>query len=264
MIISKRGNNYTTRAQYRRRVLKRRSSRQRAARHEVAAILFICVFVLITILSALRLVTTYAQPTFEAVVEKEPLETTTVEERTEVVFNDAQQAQATTQTAGLVSDKTDTIKEPKEPVFVPLPVPMSEEDQRIVFDICKDYNVSFSLVMGLIGHETEYTKEARSETGDSGYMQINDCNVEAMAARGYTDLLDTADNVGAGVSILCDLFNTYGEDEVHKVLMAYNMGAGRAAELWAQGVTTSEYSRDIVRRERELSAYIDEQLGLQQ
>ena len=85
-------------------------------------------FVLITILSALRLVTTYAQPTFEAVVEKEPLETMTVEERTEVVFNDAQQAQATTQTASLVSDKTDTIEEPKEPVFVLLPVPMSEED----------------------------------------------------------------------------------------------------------------------------------------
>ena len=74
MIISKRGNNYTTRAQYRRRVLKRRRSRQQAQRHEAAVILFICVFVLITILSALRLVTTYAQPTFEAVAEIEPLE----------------------------------------------------------------------------------------------------------------------------------------------------------------------------------------------
>lgn len=28
--------------------------------------------------------------------------------------------------------------------------------------------------------------------------------------------------------------------------MAYNMGEGGAAKLWAQGITSSEYSRDII------------------
>ena len=93
-------------------------------------------------------------------------------------------------------------------------------------------------------------------------MQINDCNLEDLADHGFVDMYDTADNVGGGCYILRKLFDAYGDDEVHKVLMAYNMGGGRAAELWAQGITTSEYSRDVVRREKELSRYIDEQNGL--
>lgn len=148
---------------------------------------------------------------------------------------------------------------PHEPVFVCLPVPMSEEEQRIVFDICADNGVAFSFVMAIIGEESEFDKEARSETGDSGYMQINDCNAEELERRGYADLYDTAQNVGAGVSILRDLFDKY-EGETHRVLMAYNMGERRAAELWAQGIETSEYSREIVEREAEYSRYMDEYL----
>jgi soluble lytic murein transglycosylase-like protein len=86
--------------------------------------------------------------------------------------------------------------------------------------------------------------------------------LEDLADHGFVDMYDTADNVGGGCYILRKLFDTYGDDEVHKVLMAYNMGGGRAAELWAQGITSSEYSRDIVKREKELSRYIDEQNGL--
>lgn len=148
---------------------------------------------------------------------------------------------------------------PREPVFVCLPVPMSEEDQRIVFDICADNGVAFSFVMAIIGEESEFDKEARSETGDSGYMQINDCNAEELERSGYADLYDTAQNVGAGVSILRDLFDKY-EGETHRVLMAYNMGERRASELWAQGIETSEYSREIVEREAEYSRYMDEYL----
>lgn len=148
---------------------------------------------------------------------------------------------------------------PHEPVFVCLPVPMSEEEQRIVFDICTDNGVAFSFVMAIIGEESEFNKEERSETGDSGYMQINDCNAEELKRRGYADLYDTAQNVGAGVYILRDLFNKY-EGETHRVLMAYNMGERRASELWAQGIETSEYSREIVEREAEYSRYMDEYL----
>ena len=149
---------------------------------------------------------------------------------------------------------------PRDPVFVCLPVPMSEKEQRIIFDICTDNGVAFSFIMAIIGEESEFEREARSATGDSGYMQINDCNAAAMAERGFVDMYDTAQNVGAGVSIICDLFDTYGDDEVHRVLMAYNMGTSNAAELWAQGIETSEYSREIVKREAEYSRYMDEYL----
>ncbi|MCM1218065.1 MAG: lytic transglycosylase domain-containing protein [Lachnospiraceae bacterium] len=146
---------------------------------------------------------------------------------------------------------------PREPAFVCLPVPMDEDEQRIVFDICMDNGIAFSFVMAVIGKESGFEREAHSTAGDNGYMQINDCNAAAMAERGFTDMYDTAQNVGAGVSILCDLFDIYGDDEVHRVLMAYNMGKGNAAKLWQQGIETSAYSREIVEKEAEYSRYMD-------
>ena len=123
--------------------------------------------------------------------------------------------------------------EVKEICFVPLPVDMPEEDQRIVFEIATENDVAFTLVMALIGCESEFDKNAYSATGDSGYMQINDCNIEEMKNRGFEDMFDTADNVGAG----------------------------NASKLWDQGIVSSEYSRKIVAREREYSNYIDAQKG---
>lgn len=134
---------------------------------------------------------------------------------------------------------------------------MPESDQKIVFEICKEQNVAFTLVMALIGHETHFIKNAQSITGDTGYMQINDCNLEEMERRGFTDMTDTAQNVGAGVSILHDYLEKYGDDEVHIVLMAYNMGERGAGRLWDKGIYSSEYSREIVEQERAYSAYID-------
>ena len=150
--------------------------------------------------------------------------------------------------------------EVKEIYFVPLPVDMTEEDQRIVFEIATENDIAFTLVMALIGCESEFDKNAYSATGDSGYMQINDCNIEEMENRGFEDMFDTADNVGAGVSILRELYDTYG-DETERVLMAYNMGAGNASKLWDQGIVSSEYARKIVASEREYSNYIDAQKG---
>ncbi len=149
---------------------------------------------------------------------------------------------------------------PRGPVFVCLPVPMSEEEQRIIFDICTDNNAAFSLVMAIIAQESGFEREARSATGDSGYMQINDCNLEKMAECGFVDMYDTAQNIGAGVYILRELFDTYGDGEVHRVLMAYNMGTNTAEKLWAQGIETSEYSREVAEREAEYSRYMDEHL----
>ena len=165
-----------------------------------------------------------------------------------------------TQAAGQKEILTTEDIEVKEIYFVPLPVDMTEEDQRIVSEIATENDIAFTLVMPLIGCESEFDKNAYSATGDSGYMQINDCNIEEMENRGFEDMFDTADNVGAGVSILRELYDTYG-DETERVLIAYNMGAGNASKLWDQGIVSSEYSRKIVAREREYSNYIDAQKG---
>lgn len=153
-----------------------------------------------------------------------------------------------------VTEQEENVIFAPDPVFIPLPVSMEPEDQRMVFNICREYNVAFSLVMALIEHESDFDATARSSTGDSGLTQINDVNEGWLYELGFVDLMDPAQNVEAGVYILADLLERY---EVSMALMAYNMGEEGAAKLWDQGITESSYSREIIAREAEFSRYLD-------
>lgn len=151
-------------------------------------------------------------------------------------------------------------KDYSDVTFVPLPVPMSEQDQETVFEICLDGGVSFPLVMALIEHESQFDRTARSSTGDSGYMQINDCNAESLADLGYTDLFDLYQNVSAGVYMLKYLFNKY-EGDTTFVLMAYNAGETGAANQRAAGIYETEYTVEILEQAEVFSSYIDNALN---
>lgn len=140
--------------------------------------------------------------------------------------------------------------------FVPLPVPMTDTDQEIVFGICQENGVAFPLVMAIIEHESHFDRTARSQTGDSGYMQINDCNAENLSDLGFSDLYDLEQNVGAGVHILKELFSKY-EGDVTFVLMAYNAGERGAQNMRDSGIYETEYTVEILERAEAFSSYID-------
>lgn len=140
--------------------------------------------------------------------------------------------------------------------FVPLPVLMTEQDQAVVFRICQEYEVAFPLVMAIIEHESHFDRTARSQTGDSGYMQINDCNADDLAKLGFSDLYDLEQNVGAGVHILQGLFSEYGGDTTF-VLMAYNAGKKGAQRMRESGIYETEYTVEILERAEAFSSYID-------
>lgn len=144
----------------------------------------------------------------------------------------------------------------KDVDFVPLPVPMTEQDQAVVFGICQEYGVAFPLVMAIIEHESQFDRTARSQTGDSGYMQINDCNADDLAKLGFSDLYDLEQNVGAGAYILRELFAKYGGDTTF-VLMAYNAGERGAREMRESGIHETEYTVEILERAEAFSSYID-------
>lgn len=153
-----------------------------------------------------------------------------------------------------------TTRDYKDVPFVLLPVPMDRADQEAVYRICQDGNVAFPLVMALIEHESEFDASARSTTGDSGLMQINDINKDTLFDMGYQDLFLLEDNVGAGVYMLSDLFNKYPGDTTF-VLMAYNAGEKGAKEQRAAGIYETEYSREILQRASDFSTYIDDALN---
>ena len=80
---------------------------------------------------------------------------------------------------------------------------------------------------------------------DYGLMQINSCNHEWLKKElGITDFYDIKQNIHCGVFMLADLMSRH--DNLHTVLMAYNMGEKRTRELRSQGIYSSEYSRKVM------------------
>ena len=145
--------------------------------------------------------------------------------------------------------------------FIPLECDMDAELQRFVFELSTSYNIDWTLVMAIIDHESDFIPTAISPTNDYGLMQINICNHELLEERlGITDFLDEEQNIRSGVYVLSYLFKKY-DGNVHKVLMAYNMGEGGCERLWNGGVHSTEYSRTITNIQAEYQQQIQEKEG---
>jgi hypothetical protein len=134
---------------------------------------------------------------------------------------------------------------------------MPEEHQEFLYELCEKYNVDFTFTMALIRLESDFDPEAVSGTGDYGYMQINEVNHEWLEETlGITDWLDPYQNMEAGVYVLWNLFEKYGDADL--VLMAYNMGEHGAARLWDRGIYETDYTRKVSEYQEEFN----EQLGI--
>ena len=90
----------------------------------------------------------------------------------------------------------------------------------------------------------ESTWDPEADSGWAyGLMQIGYINADALAEQGM-DIYTVPGNVEAGVYMIGDLLDRYGDP--HLALMAYNCGEYGAAELWDEGIVTSQYSRDVL------------------
>lgn len=130
-------------------------------------------------------------------------------------------------------------------------VSLSSKLQDYTYEVCKEYGVDFELVIAIMDGESEYEIKALgindNGTTDYGLMQINSCNHEWLKGEiGITDFFDPEQNILCGVFIIADLMERH--DDVHEILMSYNMGEKRMRELQRKGVYSSKYSRKIVKR----------------
>jgi soluble lytic murein transglycosylase-like protein len=124
-------------------------------------------------------------------------------------------------------------------------LPISDELQDYIFELCNEENVPVSLVLSMISTESQFEPTAISSTGDWGLMQINECNHSWLEKKyDVSDFLDPYENVYCGIKIIGQLLDKY--EDYHLALMAYNMGEKGAKELWDKGITSSSYSREIV------------------
>ena len=134
-------------------------------------------------------------------------------------------------------------------------LPCDEDTQRIIWEVCQEYDIAFPFMLALIEHESDFRPNLTSSTHDYGLCQINRCNLEWLEDRGITDVWDIRQNVTGGAMMLKDLFDKY--EDPHQVLMAYNMGEGGARKHWKKGTYTSRYSRAIMNRTDEIERMIE-------
>ena len=139
----------------------------------------------------------------------------------------------------------------KTEMFTAMNVPLDVSLQEEIYAVSKQYGIDYTLLLAVMQQESQFDVYAKSDAGDYGLMQINRINHRNLSVvLGIHDFMDPASNVRAGAYMLRDLFDKY--HDVHKVLMAYQMGESGAAACWEQGITESQYSRAVLRIQREL------------
>ena len=130
--------------------------------------------------------------------------------------------------------------------FILYDIPLSDELQRYTFDISAQRGLNHEMILAIMFRESTFRAHAVSPTNDYGIMQINRGNHKWLSeSLGITDFLDPKQSIDAGTFHLKGIVDN-GFDDVHKILMVYNLGGRKANELWDQGITTSAYSRRVV------------------
>lgn len=129
-------------------------------------------------------------------------------------------------------------------------VPLEEELQLHIADLCEGYHIQPELVLAVIEQESQYNPEAIGDSGNSlGLMQIQPrWHSKRMQQLGCDDLLDPYQNVTVGVDILAEKL---AKGSTEWALMAYNGGNQYADALQARG-EVSEYAEAVIMLAEEL------------
>lgn len=130
-------------------------------------------------------------------------------------------------------------------------VPLEEELQLHIIDLCNDYNVEPELVLAVIGQESNYNSEAIGDDGKSfGLMQVQKKFHETrMTKVGVADLLNPYDNVTVGIDILAECLNE-GKG-LEWALHCYNGWVEYADYMEATG-QVSDYTESVLMLYEEL------------
>lgn len=128
---------------------------------------------------------------------------------------------------------------------------LPEDIQRIIYDKCKEYHLSYYVVLAMIERESGYKANATGDNGKSkGYLQVMEkWHKNRMEELGVTDLYDPEGNITVALDYLMEILEEY--EDIHISLMYYNMG-NKAGNLVEKGVYFSQYSIAIMNRAYEI------------
>ena len=120
---------------------------------------------------------------------------------------------------------------PTEP-WVRYNVPLDDDLQQYIEKLCREYEIPSSIVIAVIGVESNFTADCIGDNGNSyGLMQIWETEHHDRCLNlNAVNLCDPYQNIRVGIDILAELINTYDGDW-DKALSFYNGDStGRYAE----------------------------------
>lgn len=147
---------------------------------------------------------------------------------------------------------TETASTPTEPEPVYFDVPLSEDLQDHIFEVCEDYDIDPAIIIAIIDRESDFRDWLKGDGGESyGLMQVKyKYHADRMYSLGYADLMDPYANTHTGISYLASLID-YGYG-IEWALMAYNGGPGYARSMHESG-TISAYASGVLEHAEQLN-----------
>ena len=122
-------------------------------------------------------------------------------------------------------------------------IPLSDELQIYTQEVCKEYKVPFDLVIGVMFAESTFDPNAKN--GDCyGLMQVNAINAEELKSIGVYDLTDAKQNIKGGVYLFSKALRKY---DISEALIVYNWGESGAKEKLNSGITSTDYTRTVLK-----------------
>lgn len=129
-------------------------------------------------------------------------------------------------------------------------VPLDQDLQDYIFEVCENYGVDAAIVIAMIEKESNYDADI---VGDDGYafglMQVqprwHEARIESL---GVGDLLDPYQNVLVGIDYLAELLSKGSEKASGALVwavMAYNGGPG-LANFYDRTGAVSGYYKDVM------------------
>lgn len=140
---------------------------------------------------------------------------------------------------------------PKTPKYDYFDVPIGEDLQNHIFEVCESYGIHPAIIISMIEKESSYVSSKVGDGGDSfGLLQIQPrWHKERMVRLDCYDLLDPYQNVMVGVDYLAELVDK--KRGMAWALMAYNGGPTYANAKLKEGVIT-QYVWDVLERGKEI------------
>lgn len=122
-------------------------------------------------------------------------------------------------------------------------VPLSEELQDHIFELCEGYGIPPVIIIAMISRESCFNSSAVGSCGEVGYMQILPSTAAYIEENTGLDISDPKQNISAGAWLL-HYFIDRGYS-LNEALICYNEGEGNAAALFSQGIYSTIYTEDI-------------------